>query len=278
VTITLTEAAPPDRRAVAPHCGPVVVKLGGSALDSLSDAWWDDLATVARHQTVVCVHGWSRELAAYQRAHGREPTFLVDQHGHRSRYTDEQTLADIRVVARLQREKIELLMRARGVDVAAASGDEHALLEATCHDQLWWRDGQLVRLRSLVGPARHVNLDALRWLLNRAPFVVVSPLAHSRSHGVVNTDGDRAAAVLARETRASALVLITDQQGVIVNDGALRTVRIDGLSALRAEVTGGMRKKLTAAASVVGSVERIVIGCDCCSALLHGTSGTSIVV
>lgn len=256
---------------------PLVVKIGGSTLDGLTPAWWDDLAAHASRATLVCVHGWSHQLAAHQRAHGREPVFLTDQHGHRSRFTDRAVLEDIREVTHEIRSDIGDQLRRRGLCVAACSGDEGGLLRAEQRALRWWRDGRLVPLTNLVGAVREVSADVLRERLGRHDALVVSPLACDPRHGTVNSDGDRAAASIAVALGTERLVLVTDVDHVTAAGRPLDRMRRDRAQRLAREVGGGMRKKLRAAVEAIdGGVGHVHVGADRVSALMAG-AGTVIV-
>jgi len=254
-----------------------VVKIGGSTLSRLDGAWWDDAATLARGGSLVCVHGWSRQLAAYQRGRGRRPEFAIDQHGHRSRLTDAAALADIRVVAGGLRAEIGGRLGRRRVRVATCCGDADGLLLAESRSLLWWRDGRLVPLTNLVGPVRRVETERLRARLRGHEALVVTPLARDSRHGTVNTDGDRAAARVAAAIGAERLVLATDVTHVISAGEPLETLRRRDIEDLARQVGGGMRKKLRAAGEALeGGVQRVHIGAGRPSVLLAG-AGTTVI-
>jgi len=259
----------------SPDRHPLIVKIGGSALDRLPSRWWDDLADVACDEPVVCVHGWSRQLAAHQRARGRAPEFLVDQHGHRSRLTTPEVLADIRAVAAGVRVRIARRLRQRDLRVGTCSGEDD-LLTAESRRQLWWREGRLERLTNLVGPVREVNAERFSARLRDVDALVLTPLARDRRHGAVNTDGDRAAACVAAALGAADLLLVTDVSHVMDDVRRLHQLRQDELEATARSAGGGMRKKLRAAAEALeGGVSRVHIGNAPPRALLAG-EGTTV--
>ena len=256
---------------------PLVLKIGGSTLGRLDEAWWDDAAVLARGRSLVCVHGWSRQLAAYQGERGRQPEFVVDQHGHRSRLTDSAALEDIRRVAERLRAEIGQRFGRRQLSVTACCGDADAMLTAESRPLLWWREGRLVPLTNLVGPVRSVEADRLRAHLSEHDVVVLTPLAHDPRHGTVSTDADRAAARVAEALGAERLVLVTDVEHVLSEGAPLRTLRRPDVEPLAREAQGGMRKKLRAAAAALeGGVGKVHIGAASPSALLAG-AGTTVV-
>ena len=58
------------------HVNASVVKLGGSCLEDMDDAWWEDLAGHARENPLVLVHGWSKPLKRLASRY-REPSAVL---------------------------------------------------------------------------------------------------------------------------------------------------------------------------------------------------------
>jgi acetylglutamate kinase len=107
---------------------------------------------------------------------------------------------------------------------------------------------------------------------------VVSPLARDRDSsagGVLNVNGDDAAAAIAVALGASELLLISDVDGVLVDGVAMTQLDADGARALmRSGVArGGMAAKLEAALGALArGVARVRIGAV--SALTDDSRGT----
>lgn len=255
-----------------------MVKVGGSVVGQLSDAWWDDAATIAATRPVVVVHGWSGPVAALQREHGREPVMLVSQTGHRSRRTDAVVLGDIRSASTAVRAGIERRLAGRGLRVRGVDAARARLLHAEVLPQRWWVDGALQHLENLVGPVRYVDAPAVTALLSDVDALIVTPLAASAEHPAVNTDADRAAARIATALAVHELVVVTDVAGILIDGAPLPKLCAADLPALRAHISGGMRKKVQATLAAVGAgVDVAVIGRAPISELLAGVSGTVVV-
>lgn len=293
---------------------PIVMKLGGSVLSQLAPAWWEDAATLARSARLILVHGWSRQLRDWQAGRNITPVFLTSQNGHRSRLTDESVIADIRAVAARLRELAAGELAGRGVPVRAVEAAQAGLLTAEVIPQRWWSGGQLRPLANLVGPVVAVDTALIGMLLPGPGALIVTPLATSASHPVVNVDGDRAAAAIAAATGAAALILVTDVPGVLAGQdravlpelrvadlgargrgspgrdspgrGGLGSVGLGGggpggggagSGGLGGQVTGGMRKKVAAAARAAGDgIPLVAIGSAPASVLLAGQAGTRV--
>lgn len=250
--------------------GGIVVKLGGSVLPRLAPHWWDDVVAFA--PGLVFVHGWSAPLRQHQQRTGVDPVFLTNQHGHRSRLTDERVIDDIGVVAAGLRALIAQRLADRGLTAVAVDGADSGLLHADIRLQRWWVDGALRKLENLVGPVRAVDGAVLGELRAGSDALIVSPLATSITHPRVNTDADRAAVALAIATGAHHLVLVTDVAGVLVGDRPLSSV-----STVDVNISGGMRKKVRAALVAAQAGVRVVIGSAPVGDLLAGRAGTEVV-
>lgn len=256
----------------------IVVKLGGSVVTGLTPSWWDDAAAVAARNQTVFVHGWSRSLEDWQRQRGVEPVFRTNQHGHVSRFTDHAVIEGIRSVASQLRELISLNLSARGISARCVDAADEGLIEALIKPQRWWVDGELRRLDNLVGTITRVDTAVLAGALGDGQVPVVTPLARSAGHRCANVDADRAAAAIAARAGAADLVMITDVPGVLVNGVPAPVLRAAELPGLRGQFSGGMRKKVRAAAEAIGSgAGRAVIGCATLTELRAGQAGTRVV-
>ncbi len=260
-----------------PTGSPWVIKIGGSVISDLDGDWWDDVAATSLRHQAVFVHGWSRPLLDLQQARGRQPVFLTDQQGHRSRLTDTEVLNEIVEVSASLRALICAQLTRRGVRVVGLEAARDGLLQATVHPQRWWIDRRLQPMTNLVGPVRAVNGIALRSWLEQADALVVTPLAHAAQHPYVNVDADRAAAKIAAELAAPALALVTDVDGVLMDGVPVRRLALASLPSVRGHLDGGMRKKVAAAVAAVNDgVPLVVIGRAAVTSLVTGRSGTQL--
>ncbi|MFJ9854856.1 acetylglutamate kinase [Streptomyces sp. NPDC101150] len=256
----------------------VVVKVGGSTLDELTSTWWDDISHVARSGLLVLVHGWSKPLARLNPSHGAASAFLRDRHGNRSRLTTPEVLADIRHISTRISRRISTQLGDRGVSVLALDGSD-GILHAGHAERWWWVENRLVELANMVGPPLSADLGSLVPSADGPPTaLLVTPLARNPAGRVVNTDADRAAAVLANELRATDLVLVTDVPGIRVGGSPAPRLTAAALpSLIRSDARGGARKKLLAAHEALnGGVARVSVGNGPVRDLLLGRCGTVI--
>jgi [amino group carrier protein]-L-2-aminoadipate 6-kinase len=262
--------------------GLLVVKVGGSCLDELAPAWWDQLAEHMRatagdgpRPKLVVVHGWSRMVSA-ETPEG-QPDFIVDKHGFRSRYTTPAVLEEIGRVAANLRERIAGLLRERGLRTQTVCGASSRLLHAEVRQNMWWIGDELVPLTNLVGPVREVDEARLDVLLAESDAIVVSPLAVAAEYPMVNTDADRAAAAIAGTGDAERLVLVMDADTFQADGAPVRNAVRSELKGLAKHAKGGMAKKLRAVEEAfAGGVHHVAIGSASVPDLLGGKAGTLI--
>ena len=255
---------------------PAVVKLGGSTLDAMSEAWWDDLAEHGRSHPLVLVHGWSKPLRELRREYAEPSAILRDRYGNQSRWTTPTVIADIKQVSAGIAEQVGGLLGARGIATEHLIGSD-GLVNAGEGERWWWQGKQLVELENLVGPITGVEPALLKGL-RPGHCLLVTPLARNAAGQEVNTDADRAAAAVSAAASAEDLVLVTDVTHLLIDGEPVSRISAKAAAAFRDKgATGGMRKKLRAAGEALdGGVERVVIGSAPVTDLLAARTGTVI--
>ncbi len=243
-----------------------VVKLGGRvqsdpSLPAVIAASW------AASPALVVVHGGGDEVSALQRAFGRVSQF-VD--GRRVTAVEDLDLLRMALSGSANKRLVAALVGA-GVPAVGISGEDAGMLGAIAET----RDTM-----GEVGTPSDVNPALLRHLLAGGFCPVVSPLARDRQSsggGVLNVNGDDAAAAIAVALRATELLLISDVEGVLMDGVAIAQLDADAArEAIRGGVArGGMAAKLDAALSALArGVARVRIGAV--TALTDATRGTVI--
>src|SRR5688500_15133358 len=196
----------------------LVVKVGGgTSLDV--DAIVADIATLRGSGTdIVLVHGGAQTTNAVAAALGHPPEFVTSETGHVSRRTDRRTLEIFEMVycGQLNKMWVEKLQR-QGVNAVGLSGLDGRIFEGTRKDTLRIRvNGRRMVLRDdWTGTVERVNADLLRLLIDAGYFPVLTPPGASTAGEAINVDGDRAAAMVAGAFKAEALVILTDQVGLL---------------------------------------------------------------
>jgi len=232
-----------------------LIKLGGSLLDDPSRRDAALQTIVARWnggENLVLVHGGGKHIDA------RLAQLGIAKRTHAGlRITDDATLDVVVAVLGGTVNKMLVSELARhGVRAAGISGNDAATLVAVPHPPI---DG--VELGH-VGQVTGANCTLVKAMLTYGILPVVSSIAAGPEGTLLNVNADSAAAALAVALRARSLRFITDVAGVLDGNGTL----VPRLAAADAEefignVTGGMRPKLQAALTALGSgVREIVIG------------------
>lgn len=243
-----------------------VVKLGGRvqsdpALPAVLTAVW-----IASPQLVI-VHGGGDEVSALQRAFGREAQFV---NGKRVTAPDDLDLLRMALSGSANKRLVAAMVGA-GLPAVGVSGEDAGLLCAVADQR---------ETMGEVGTPSAVNPLLLLHLLAGGFCPVISPLARDRDSvhpGVLNVNGDDAAAAIAVALHASELLLISDVDGVLVDGEAVAQLDSDAArDAIQTGVAGGgMAAKLEAALGALArGVKRVRIGAV--SALADDTRGTVI--
>jgi acetylglutamate kinase len=250
--------------------GPVVIKLGGRALElpgALSQMS-DELRELGR--AAVIVHGGGGEVSAWCAKLGLEPRFSDGL-----RVTDADTLeVAAAVLAGLANKRLVAALRSRGVDALGLAALDAGLARVTPHTDAD-RLGE-------VGEVRAIETSWLERLMAEGRVPVLSSLGADGAR-LLNLNADDLAAALAGALRA-ALLLLSDAPGVRLGGRVVRRLETSEIAhALESpEVTGGMVPKLRAAARAIeGGASDVWIarwaGAGTLAALLSGrASGTHI--
>jgi len=233
-----------------------VVKVGGRALEANLDGILRSLAErAARGFELVFVHGGGDIVSRYEKAMGIEPRFVVSPQGIRSRYTDERELeVYVMVMAGKLNKVIVSRLQALGAKALGLTGADGGLMRAERKRRIVIVD-ERGRRRAIpggyTGSIKEVNAELLRNLLGQGYLVVVSPIALSYDHELLNVDADQAAANIAKALRAEKLLILTDVEGVILDGEVVEEIKAEEADALRPKIGMGMNRKVMMCAKAV---------------------------
>lgn len=243
-----------------------VIKLGGRVQSdatlpaALAAAW-------AASPMLVVVHGGGDEVSALQQAVGRVPTFVDGK-----RVTSLEDLDLLRMaLSGSANQRLVATMVGAGLPAVGLSGEDAGMISAVARARATMGE---------VGTPVMVQPALLRHLLAGGFCPVVSPLARDRDSaggGVLNVNGDDAAAAIAVAIRATELLLISDVDGVLVEGSAVGQLDADVARQLihSGVARGGMAAKLEAALDALShGVPRVRIGA--LRALTDDSCGTVI--
>lgn len=251
---------------------PIVVKLGGRALDApgAAAAFAGALAALAR--PAVLVHGGGAEVTQWCLRLGLEARFADGL-----RVTDAPTLDVVAaVLAGLANKRLVAALRARGVDAVGLAALDGGVLRVVPHAR--------AATLGAVGQVAGADPALLQALLAAGRTPVLASLG-AHDGALLNVNADDAASAIAAALGAPELVLLSDAPGVVLGGAVVPELAGGGIEAAlaRPEVEGGMRPKLRAAAAALAAgVGRAHIaswsGPRTLEALLSGAGGGTTLV
>jgi acetylglutamate kinase len=250
-----------------PAQGPVVVKLGGRALDA-PDAGRELATELARIEGgCVIVHGGGNEVSAWCERLGIAPRFLDGL-----RVTDPATLeVAVAVLAGLANSRLVATLRAAGVDAVGLNALDGGTVTAERHSEA-------SRLGA-VGAVTDISPELLETLLAQGRTPVLASIA-AAGEQLLNVNADDLAAGLAGALKARALVLLSDTPGLKLGGQVVPRLAVHDIATAleNPEVKDGMRPKLRAAAAAIeAGARRVIIGAwngpGTLAALLAGEAG-----
>jgi acetylglutamate/LysW-gamma-L-alpha-aminoadipate kinase len=97
------------------------------------------------------------------------------------------------------------------------------------------------------GTITKVNTKLLNLLLDNGYVPVLSPVAISEEYEPLNVDGDRFAASIAASLRADVLVLLTDVEGLIIDEKLVPKLSVFEINEMLHRIGHGMITKVHAA-------------------------------
>lgn len=247
----------------------IVVKVGGGTSLNIDAVVADIVALRATGAELLLVHGGAQTTNAVAEALGHPPQFVTSETGHVSRRTDRRTLEIFEMVycGQLNKMWVEKLQR-QGVNAVGLSGLDGRIFEGARKDTLRIRvDGRRMVLRDdWTGTVEKVNTGLLTVLIDAGYFPVLTPPGASTAGEAINVDGDRAAAMVAGAFQAEALVILTDQVGLLKKfpDESTLIAAIPKAEADRfmAFAEGRMKKKVMGATEAIDAGVRKVIFSD----------------
>ncbi len=242
----------------------LVIKLGGGdGLDIAQSC--ADIARLAHQRPLIVVHGVSARMNQFCHEQNIPVRTLQSPTGHTSRYTDPQT-RDVFVAAcrSINREIIDCL-QSHGIDAAGLRADDAIVIQGERKQALRAVvDGRTRIIRDdYSGSINRIDTAPLLAQLEAGCVPVVPPLAAS-DDGLLNIDGDRAAAELAAALQAGTYVILSNVRGLYRNypdeSSLVNEVSQAQLSQAMQWAQGRMKRKVLGAQEALeGGVQRVII-------------------
>ncbi len=184
----------------------VVVKYGGNAMinEELKDSVMRDIVLLSLIGVkVVLVHGGGPEITDMLTKIGKESKFVDGL-----RVTDKETVDVVQMVlaGKINKSLVNLIQNKGGRAIGLSGVDGH-MIEATVKDEKW----------GYVGEITSVNVTPIRDVFEKGYIPVVSTIGCDKEGNVYNINADTAAAKIAGELGAEALISMTDISGILLD-------------------------------------------------------------
>jgi acetylglutamate/LysW-gamma-L-alpha-aminoadipate kinase len=234
----------------------IVIKIGGDLIkNGLSQDLVNEIHSLSKENEIVIVHGGGDIVTEIATKLGHPPKFVTSPKGFRSRYTDKETIEIFSMVmaGKINKEIISTLQE-KGVNALGLSGLDGGLVRAQRKNQIIIvneRGRKMLLEGDYSGTISQVNESLFNLLLERGYVPVVSALAMGEKAEPLNVDGDRMGANIAAAIQAGKLILLTDVQGVLVDDKPLSILSVHETENLLDKIGPGMVTKLYASMEAV---------------------------
>ena len=182
----------------------IVVKYGGNAMtnEKLKNSVMRDMILLSLIGVkVVLVHGGGPEITDMLAKVGKETTFVDGL-----RVTDKETveIAQMVLSGKINKSLVNLIENMGGKAIGLSGVDGH-MIEAKVKDE---------RL-GYVGSITSVNVQPILDVIDKGYIPVVSTIGCDREGNIYNINADTAAAKIAGELHAEALISMTDISGIL---------------------------------------------------------------
>ena len=263
----------------------IVIKVGGSILDEVPPEIVFDIKKILSNHKIILVHGGGKGVTEVATKLGKKQKFVYSPKGFRSRYTDKETMEifTMVMVGKINKKIVSSLQKEE-IPVVGLSGLDGYLLSAK-------RKKRLIIFNDLgrkqvidggfTGKVHHVNSSLLKLLLDNDYVPLISPVAVSEDFEPLNVDADRTAANVAGALGADKLILLTDVEGLFLNEELIPLLSVSEIDSKLKEIGGGMITKVFAAKEALKNGVGEVIICsgtklNPISSALNHHSGTVI--
>ncbi len=243
----------------------IVAKAGGRIIEKgLPSNIIKDIKMVITSNKFIFVHGGGVEVTDVASKLGKKQRFITSPNGFRSRYTDKETV-EIYMMVMTGKLNKKIVMSLQNVDVPALglSGLDGLLIKAKRKKKLVIIDDR-GRKRVIdggyTGKIININTGLLHLIIDGGYIPVVSPVAISEEFEPLNVDGDRAAAYIAGFLQADKLVLLTDVEGLYLNNKLVSKLSVLEAKEMLQYIGPGMITKVYSATEALNmGVKEVII-------------------
>ena len=259
----LLEALPYIRRF---YNKTIVIKYGGHAMvdDALKKMFAMDVVMMKYiGMNPVIVHGGGPQIGSHLKQLGKDSTFIQGM-----RVTDEETMSIVEMVlaGKVNKEIVGLINQHGGKAVGLTGKDGNLILAEKYYlsaEKAKNTPPEIIDL-GLVGKVKELHTELIMSLVRDGFIPIIAPIGVGENGETYNINADIVAGELAAALRAEKLVLLTDVEGVLDENGQLiNSMNYEKANDLidRGTIEGGMYPKVKC----------------CLKALRRGASKTHII-
>jgi acetylglutamate kinase len=235
------------------HGATVLIKYGGSLMvtPELRDSFAEDVVLLKFvGLNPVIVHGGGKEISKWMKKLGKESVFVDGL-----RVTDSETMEITEMVlsGKINSDIVSLINK-KGARAVGLSGRDAHLLFA---EKIKSKDNQDL---GQVGDVTSVDVTLLHTLCNNNYIPVISSVSQTPDGLSLNVNADHAAQEIGVALKALKLILLTDVDGLLIDDKLVEHLSVEQAKKLRThpDVKGGMLPKLQGCIdAVAGGIEDV---------------------
>lgn len=254
----------------------LVVKISGSGDVDLGLIYQDVAELIRQGQSLIVVHGGSARANQLCEQMGYPPRFLESPSGHICRYTNKRTRElfihattelNTEITSGLQQQGVMAIGLA-GRNLSILLGERKPAIRTVVNGRV-----RVIR-DDYSGRITAVDADRLHRILVSGMVPVIPPAAYSHTDGLLNVDGDRAAAAIAGALGADQLILLSNVPGLLKRfpeeNSLVDRVPREGLEQALDWAQGRMKRKvLSVQEALEGGVIKAVVADGRLSQPLH---------
>jgi acetylglutamate/LysW-gamma-L-alpha-aminoadipate kinase len=212
----------------------------------------------------IIVHGGGPAVTELCGRLGMDARFVTSPEGIRSRYTDAETMSAYLMAMRGSvNASIVLALQRAGLKSFGMSGIDGPTIMAERKKRLITINEKGRRMfidGGYTGRILSVDATMILHLLEENMIPVIAPIAVGLEHESLNVDGDRAASAIAREVKASRMIMLTDVDGILSDGRIVDRLDIDQAREILKLTGNGMDKKIISAMeSIEAGTHEVII-------------------
>ncbi|MFD1040479.1 acetylglutamate kinase [Virgibacillus byunsanensis] len=214
----------------------IVIKLGGSMIDHLTDAFYKSFHDLRLHFHIIVVHGGGPSITSMLKRLNIKSEF---HNGLRK--TTKETMEVVKMsLAGTVNAQITSRLAEQHIYAIGLKGSDCNMLTARFVDQ---------NKLGFVGEVVKVELDFLYRCMEAGYIPVIAPLGKTQDGQTVNINADLAASAIAKGVLAEKLLFVTDVPGILLQGDVVNETTPQEVQELinNGSIHGGMIPKVESA-------------------------------